>query len=421
MKKISFLTLFSILLFAACNKDTELIGDTTTDVLKFETNDSIAIQSFTIADKPANGKNLSAIWLGNTNDSRFGETKAAFFTQFSLSENDYELGNNAVLDSIVLVLKQTDAYGTLSAGFQVDVYELDHTLNTSDAYLNNTVLNLKSTKLASIANKKFDKEDESIRLKLNNTFGNTLLSAFGTSTMETTDNFKTFFKGIYVSAYANTGDGMVNVNLKNDESYLAMYYHSDSQTDTSFHFVVSSTDISVNQYAQNRTGTEVNNAVNDNNNNESLSYVSSMSGVKTVLVFPDLAVLKETIINKATLTVYQADYGQAQSAAFSEPSKLFLFQNLYDTAISFLPDFTLSNPTPFGGVKETVTINGQNTIKYTFNVTKYIQSLSNESALTKELYLATPSNNEANRIKIGGGSNANLPIHLEVLYTKKIK
>ena len=56
-----------------------------------------------------------------------------------------------------------------------------------------------------------------------------------------------------------------------------------------------------------------------------------------------------------------------------EIERLFLFVNLEDTSLSFLPDFSLSDPTAFGGTKELVEINGQNTYKYTFNITYYIQ------------------------------------------------
>lgn len=422
MNKYSLFLLANLIILIAtsCNKDAELIDDNpSNNQLTYGVIDSFKVKSYTIKDNPSNGKNLNNVLLGASNDTRFGFYKAAFYAQFSLSQNDFDLGTNPILDSVVLVLDKSKHYGDLNALFNLDVYEINHNIDNVLTYDNTTVLNIKSSPLASFSNFQFDKNTEVMRLKLNNTFGTNLLNQFGTNTMLSSENFKTFFNGIYVTATATNADGFVTLALKNDISKIELFYSSDTQTDTSYSFIVDNADVNINQYNTNITGSEASTAILDSDIDENISYISSMTAVKTVLEFPDLSSLEQTIINKADLTIYSADYGTLESIKLPEPENLFLFHNLNDTSISFLPDFSLSNPSPFGGKKELVVVNGQNTYKYTFNITRYIQSLVNNSSESTSLYLSDILNNEGNRIKIGGGSNTTLPIKLEILYTQK--
>lgn len=419
MNKLFLLASVLLIFATSCNKDAELIDDSgSNNGLPFQKIDSLKLKTSTVLDNTVDGTNLTNVLLGATQDPRFGFTKAAFYTEFSLTQNAFSLGANAVLDSIVLVLNQTDAYGSLNALYDLNVYELNQTLDPTAEYKNNTVLNLKSTTLASVNSYKFNSENTSIRIKLNDTFGNSLKNKFGTETMESSDNLKAFFKGVYVTANASNGDGFVTLGLKNDNTKLQMYFHSDTYSDTSFVFNVSTDDVTLNQYSNNTVGSEAASAISDSNKDESFSYVSSMSGVKTLVSFPDMSFLNEAIINKAEISFYQADYSNPLNTSFPEIENMFLFVNLSDESLAFLPDFS-SNPSSFGGSKELVAINGQNTYKYTFNITKYVQELIKGTADGETLFLNNISNNQGGRIKIGGGANSTLPVKLEILYTIK--
>ena len=122
-----------------------------------------------------------------------------------------------------------------------------------------------------------------------------------------------------------------------------MYFHSDTYTDTSFVFNVATKDVTLNQYSNNFIGSEAAAAISDSNKDESFSYVSSMSGVKTLVSFPDMAFLNEAIINKAEISFYQADYNNSLNTSFSEIENLLRFVNLTDTKIAFLPKDYLHN------------------------------------------------------------------------------
>lgn len=422
MKKISLFFLASILMFfgTSCNKDAELLDDgASNNELGLISLDSLKVKTRTLADEPADGKNLTNVLLGASNDSRFGFSKAAFYAEFSLSENGYELGTNPVLDSVVLILDQTNQYGSLNASFDLSVYELNHTLDSDLDYDNDVVLNINSPALATNSNFTFNDVDESIRIRLNDSFGNDLISQFGTTSLESSTNFKEYFNGVYVTASSANGDGFSTLGLKTDNTSLELYYHSDSQTDTSYSFVIESGDIVLNQYTHNATNSEAELAATDSDEDETISYISSMSSYNTEISFPDVSFLEEAIINKAEISFYQADYSSSINASLPEMDQLFLFVNVNDTSLAFLPDFSLTDPTPFGGTQELVEINGQNTYEYTFNITDYIQELIKGTAEGEKLFLSNISNNEGGRIKIGGGAHATLPVKLEILYTVK--
>ncbi len=412
--------LITVVAFFSCNKDATLVDENlNNDLLDFEKVDSFKLKSYTIKDNTANGKNLSNVLLGSINDPRFGSSKASFYSQMSITQNAFELGSNPVLDSVVLILDQVKTYGSLNANFDLAVYRLNQEILSDETYDNSTVLNLTSPPLASLSNYKFSSTNKEVRIRLDDSFGNELINQFETTVMESSDNFKAFFNGIYVTAASVSGDGIVNFNLITDNSRMALYFSSDVLTDTVYNYVIENTDISINQYTKNSAGSEAQIEVDNGTDNEEISYISSMSNFKTALEFPDLSALNKNIVNKAQLTIYQADYGTSLSNTFPEPDQLFLFQNNNDTGLLFLPDFTIGATSLFGGSKELVEINGQNTYKYTFNITKYIQNLINGTADSETLFITDFSNNEGNRIKINGGAHPSLPIKLELLFTKQ--
>lgn len=401
----------------ACNKDAN-IQDNSVDTgdLNLMQTDSFILSTTTVKDEAVNGKNIAELLLGQTNDNKIGESKASFYTQLAITKNAYDLGENPQLDSIVLILDQTSSYGELNNYYDLQVYELTSELSTDDSYFNNTVLNVSGTPLATISNYKFSSDEAIIRIPLSATLGNRFIDAFETSSMESTENFQDFFNGLYVTASTINGDGMVSIDLNSDDSKLELFYNSDTQVDSSYTFSIGISEISVSQYVHNDNASEAIMAVN--NVSKEVAFVSSMSNFKTLIEFPDLSYLENIIINKAELSVYQADYGSPESIAFPESNQMILFQNLGDSTIGYLNSYSSSNYGPLGA-KELVEVDGSNTNEYTFQITQYIQNLINGSASSKSLYLFDVSSNEGNRIKIGGGAHATLPMKLNIVYTVK--
>lgn len=400
--------------FIACNKDAVIEQDVDNNELGLASIDTFKLKSKTIFDLPISGDDISTVVLGQTNDPRFGEHKASLYTEFSLSKNSFSLGTNPVLDSIVLILKQKDSYGKLNSSFDINIYELNGFIEDI-SYDNNSVLNVKPSTLATINSYKFSQEAKSIRIPLKNSFGTSLLNQFGTSTMKSSDNFKDFFNGIYASISSTGGDGFVYLDLRKDESKIQLYYHNDEITDTSYSFIIEAKDKTINQYLHNGLSSEVINAINAEDN--TLAYVSSMSSYKTEIEMPDLSSLKNIIVNKATITVYQEDFGSTESIKFPEANQMIMFQNLQDTGIAFLTGYGLKSVGPLAKANKTI-INGNNIVEYEFEVSKYIQKIITGDAKSNTIYLKNLSNNEGNRTKFGGGNHLDIPMKLNIVYTK---
>ena len=411
-----FILTMSVIAFS-CNKDASIEDNTidTGDLNLLET-DSFILTSYTVEDEAVNGKNIVGILLGQTNDTKIGESKASFYSELAITKNAYDLGANPILDSVVLILDQTSSYGELNSLFDLNVYEMTSEISSLESYKNNTVLNVNGTPLATFNNYQFKTGESVVRLPLSAAFGNSLISAFGTTDMESTESFQLFFKGFYVTATAVNGDGFVSLSLNNDSSKLELFYNSDTQVDSSYTFSINSSESSISQYINENNTSEAIMAVNTDN--KEVAFVSSMSNFKTLIEFPDLTHLQNVIINKAELSVYQADYGSTEAIAFPEPIKMILFQNLEDTSISYLSSYSSSNYGPIGE-KTVVEVAGSNTNVYSFQITQYIQNLINKTASAESIYLLDVSSNEGNRIKLGGGNHPTLPIKLNIVYTVK--
>lgn len=417
MNRIFIFILALSVIAASCNKDASIVdGNVDQGDLNLLQTDSFILTSTTVEDEAVNGKNLVEILLGQTNDSKLGESRASLYSQLAITKNAYDLGANPVLDSVVLILDQTKSYGNLNSSFDLKVYELTSEISSTLTYINNTVLNVNATPLASVSNFKFSEGESIIRIPMSTTFGNRLIDVFGTSVMESTGNFQAFFNGIYVTATALNGDGLVSLSLNSEISGIELFYNSDTQVDSSYVFSIGTSEASISQYVSDNSTSEALMAASSDSKVD--AFVSSMSSFKTLIEFPDLSHLESIIINKAELSVYQADYGTAESIAFPEPDQMILFQNLEDTSISYLNSYSASNYGPLSS-KEVVDIDGSNTNVYTFQITQYVQNLINNSARSESIYLLDVSSNEGNRIKLGGGSHPTLPIKLNIVYTVK--
>lgn len=417
MNRIFILIVTLSIFTASCNKDAAIEDNTiNTGDLNLLQTDSFILKSRTVKDAALNGKNIAEVLLGKTSDNKIGVTKASFYTQLAITKNAFDLGANPILDSVVLILNQSNSYGKLNSLYDLKVYELTSEIDASESYKNNTVLNVNGTPLASLNNYKFNIGESSLRIPLSTTFGNSLLNIFGSSVMESTENFQAFFKGIYVTATSVNGDGLVSLKLNNDNSRLELFYNSDTQVDSSYTFAISTSETSISQYINENNSSEALIAANTNNTKD--AYVASMSNFKSLISFPDLTHLQNVIINKAELKVYQSDYGSAESIAFPEPNQMILFQNLEDTSISYLNSYSINNYGPLGS-KELVEVDGMNTNVYSFQITQYIQNLINKTARAESIYLLDVSSNEGNRIKLGGGNHPTLPMKLNIVYTVK--
>lgn len=241
--------------------------------------------------------NLASVLLGVFNDPAYGQTMASIVTQITPTLSNPDFGTNPVIDSVVLTIpyysKVTGTntetgetlyaldslYGNQESEFKLSIYRNNYFLrsfnpnasfdepqryysnaNNADKTINsavieNSAINFDNQKGALIyENLAFTPSNKEIVLKtgsgetetaepiapalrvhLDNTFWKSaILDQAGTSVLSNTNNFKNYFRGLYLKAEPVDDDGsMILLNLADTKSNIIIYYSKDtSETDS---------------------------------------------------------------------------------------------------------------------------------------------------------------------------------------------
>lgn len=413
------LLVFGALLFLSqCQKDPSIEGTDNGDFL--DRIDTLASQSFTVLIDSESAKNQNDVALGKVSDSRFGTSIASFYSQLRLTTNSFTPGANAILDSAVLVIAIESVYGNMDVPLDIEVYRLEEALNNETDYRNNLSLSVGSTLLGGLSSYTYPEDANTIRIPITAAFGAELFGLFGTSTSESSDNFISYLDGIYVTVDPSSGgDGHLDLDLTNASSALNLYFRSDNANDSVYSFVMDEQAIRLNRYEHDFTSSELQVAIDDNTNNDENILLSGFGISKARIYLPDLSLLQGKVINQAKLSFYQTDYNQAIANEFDVPEYLFLTGGVEGDSIQYtLTDYSTSDPTFYGGTVELKEVNGSFTNVYSYSLPRFIQRVVNEETSLEYLVIEVLNNNNAARVKLGGGSHPDLPIKLDILYTK---
>ena len=82
----------------------------------------------------------SSLLLGKISqpyDPIFGDNSGSFITQISLSESNIDLGNNPIVDSVVMTYSYSGYYGDLSSPFQIAINYVDLNIYKDSVYYSN--------------------------------------------------------------------------------------------------------------------------------------------------------------------------------------------------------------------------------------------------------------------------------------------
>ncbi len=395
-------------------------------------------------------------------DPLFGTTKAIIYTELKPARFPFGFDAKAsdrTLDSVVLVLSYKNIFGDSSKPQRVQVHEIAGNFNpdtsTCKVYpFKPAVLGSASYTPARLSDsvKAFrDTSKNQLRIRLSNTFGQTLLAM---DSIRTDSLFKDFFKGFAIVP-DNLGNALTYFSLVDGKTKLAIYYKikranlTDSTVVTNFGFLPG--DKSANNIVRNRSGAEVVNFSNANSNpaGDNFVYIQSAPGTFAELKIPGLAGLSNRIIHRAEIIMEQVASTSTLDQFFTAPN--FLFLDLRDSVNgAFHPvpcDFRLFEGRPdianFGGFKTFLNAApGTSIATYTFNVSRYVQKLITNKRSTPTLRLSAPNyvrtaqgyvddcnlpvpplffalNNVAmGRVKLVGGSFLPNRIRLRIVYSK---
>lgn len=279
----------SVILLYSCDKDynvvgSDLIGDNGFDYEIYDSNVIAYNQKIT----PVASNNLALNALGIYDDPAFGTNTANFVTQVNLSSYAPTIGEEAVIDSVVMTIPyfshvekvNTDGSSTFildsisgstdgklklsvyESGYYLKAYDPNSQFQDQQLYYtneNSTVDNLKGTLLNDAAdqtengqfffNKKqivittkdtvTDKETKTyrkpeMRLHLNKDyFQNKILNA-SASNLASANAFNNYFRGLYfkVEKSGASPSNMALLNFKDTESKITIYYKAKTASTT---------------------------------------------------------------------------------------------------------------------------------------------------------------------------------------------
>ena len=432
------LLLLAVVVFS-CSKEANKLGTSVVPAnsrLQFGYDTAVTINAYSMIDDSVRTDETSLNVLGSYWDPVFGITTASIYGQLRLPSTGHSFGTNPVIDSAVLVLSFSGAYGDSSAMQTIKIHEVAEQMFYDSIYYSNKSLQIDPIPLASktFLASPYDsvlvdtvKVSPRMKIRLDQSapaFIQKLLTA-STTVMASNDEFIKYIYGLYLTAESPAGPNqglLMYLNLESTISGLTLYYKNDETDSLSFDYVINSSSARYNNYnhfsyAQADPGFIQQVVQKDTILGKNTLYLQAMGGVKTVLKFPDLSNLTQNgkiAINEARLVIYDGEH----NSTYKAPGSLILIRQKSDGDIAFLPDQYIGD-TYFGGTYDSTLYN------YNFRITRYIQSLvaGTELSSTRLFLLAPSAAVRGHRLVINGTAPSNQAvaqkkIQLLVLFTK---
>ena len=359
------------------------------DALSAFQTDTFSISVQTMIEDSVKTDELSLAVLGRLEDPELGSTECQIFTQFKLSALDPGFPSQMEIDSVVLALAyNTTFYGEPNRQ-QLSVHPLTADLYLDSNYYANSLvsyspeswiqpgfdyLNIDPNQDAIVAG---DTTFPQLRIRLKNEVGTFLTQPTDVSVFSSQDNFQNYFKGVCITAKARM-DAVMRYDLVDPGTKLTVYYRDLSGTtpDTLLYdFVVGSDCARYNRFKQNYVGTALERIAQQPLNGSQQFYIQSGGGLKAKIDFPTIQNLAagNKVIAQAELQI-PVDL----DSRYTPFDQLFLRYINEDGIEKILPDESAQS---IGGFLNTTTQ------KYSFVITRYIQSVLTGEINSQGLYI----------------------------------
>ena len=299
MKTKHFILVSLLLLigFASCKKQPQQIGESlqpnsSNIQVAFSGNQDIVAEVQRVDSISTKSASLSLV--GDLNDPHFGNSNISFYTQIGLTSNSLQWEDGATTDSIVMQVLYSGYYGDTLTPLTLKIHEVTQDMaGDSAVYYSNTSYEVGEewanyTFTPRPKTKTFINGADTIgynilQIPVNVALGDKLMqSDFASNT-----DFMNYFKGLRFSCEPAAGTGSIcYFNLLNTKSYLRIYYHNDYDT-TFCDFNISDKYIRFNHFDHDYSAAQAPIIFNDTATE--YLYAQSTAGVRTRLVFPNLA------------------------------------------------------------------------------------------------------------------------------------
>jgi len=401
MKVIYILALISSFLFFSCS-DSNVVGleiQPNSDIIEIFNGEVIneidslnpplySLLLSTHSEDSLRTDETTSLLLGSINDPIFGLNEGSFLTQISLSENNVDLGENPVVDSVVFSYSYSGYYGDLTSPTSIAVKYVDLNIYKDSVYYSNHQF---SGAFASTEDLLLDftiSSDTSIspilKMTLDNSIGQQILD-LGNSILVDNETFQENFGCFSFNEYSSIANSIIYLNPSGSNSNFTIYYHNSISDTLSLSFALDGDAARINLFNDK--------PLSNLNINSEYSYVQSMSGFRTNIEIENLDNLRLDLagksINHASLNFNVTDFD-----TYSPHDKLFLVRENSEGSNVFLTDFTIEGDSHFKGE-----LNGDS---YDFNISRYFHKLLNDTSYSNKLIL----------ISSGGAINAHRTIIL---------
>jgi len=436
-----FLFIVLLLLFFSCRKENDTVGLKIlpkSDLLNVGFKDTTTLITYTVKEDSVKTDGTSQNLLGSYNDPIFGKSSASIYTQLTLPINDVVFGdpNSLAFDSLVLILPYVDNYyGTLEAQ-TFKVYQVTQPFLVDSAYYSGKALLVNPQPLAtkSFVPAPIDsvvvgtvKYTPQLRIRLDNNFGHNILAYNYPNGLVDNPTFLNFLQGLYIvpdNPTQSPGTGAIlYFNLLDPAAGMTLYYRQNIGSphigDTiAFTFPINSTCVRFDHFDHDYSmvkpdfSKQINGT--DLTQGKNLTYVQSMSGVKTKITFPYIKnYAKDTavVVNQAEL-ILNID-PSSMGGNYVPPPQLDLVREDATGKVYFIDDY-FEGTTYYGG-----TYDPTNPYQYHFNIARYIQELMNNKLQDYGLYVVVSGSAvNGNRVVLEGGGSSSNKMRLRLSYTK---
>jgi hypothetical protein len=330
--RLSATFLIASICLLACKKKVTTLGVNSIDpseILQSGEIDTFTINTFTFKEDSIATSNPLYALLGSYVDPVFGKVDASLYTQFALPSTNFNFEDfsTITIDSVVLGLAYRGFYGVEDEQ-TFEVYQMTEGLSIDSTYYQFSNKTVNSTNLVvpgyetmipsttSITVVGADTVESQLRIRLDNSVGTNLFSEAenNSSTFESQENFKNYFKGLHVKVnnpmqQANEG-GVFYFNLNSSNSELTIFYKQGGESKT-YALEINSSCADFNHLDFDMTGTPVESQLADSTLGN-VSYYAQALHLRAAISLPNLnSIPKNAVIHKAMLYLpvqYQMGY-----------------------------------------------------------------------------------------------------------------
>ncbi len=428
----------AVIFFSGCTENPTFLGRDilpTSDNINVKYDSTSLIKAWTVSSKPAVTINNSRLLVGSTRDDIFGYSRAQFMAPLVNAINK-NLETGREIDSLILTLRVDTTSGDAVAQ-TMRVFEVTQEFSTDSLYYSDLdpAQFYNPVELGSAVY--HPGTDTLIRIHITNQdYLNKFLTTNDT-VFNDPEDFQKIFKGIFVNADPIVGNGgsityVDFLDAKNNPdgvhfSGMWLYYKNDStraESDTIhliYPMLFSNILARANFFTHDYTGSMAGQNLNNPDSNDSLLYISAMSGLNVQLDFSDINKWLDStkvVINQAQLILPVENTIFLDTLAF--PVKLVMWTMDESGNYNYLFDDVTDQGSSDAQGRTKVIFNGYYDgimeHAYVFNIGRQLQGFINkETDLMNFVLLPTlNSQSTARTILKSPGSSG---IRLRIFYT----